>query len=46
MSTTKNAKTSKRKIENLQPKDQPQGGRGTHGGGGGAGKVSMQDFHF
>jgi hypothetical protein len=49
MSTKKN-QTSKRVIEDLAPKDNPQGGAttGAHGagGGGGAGKVSFQDLHF
>jgi hypothetical protein len=26
--------------------EETKGGTGTHGGGGGAGKVQMQDFHF
>ena len=49
MSAKKN-QTSKRKIEDLEPRDYPQGGgtAGAHGagGGGGAGKVSFQDMHF
>ena len=46
MSTKKNAQKAKSKIEDLQPKATPQGGARGTGGGQGAGKVSMQDFHF
>jgi hypothetical protein len=46
MSTKKNARTSKGKLENLTPKSNPVAGSSAHGSGGGSGKVSMQDFHF
>ena len=43
MGTKKNARTGKGKLENLEPKVNPQAGAT---GGAGAGKVQMQDFHF
>ena len=43
MSTKRNTRKSKLAI--LEPKSNPVGGTSAQGGGG-AGKVAMQDFHF
>jgi hypothetical protein len=46
MSTKKSTRKPKNSIEDLKPINNPQGGAHASGGGGGAGKVQMQDFHF
>jgi hypothetical protein len=55
MSKKENRKTSiqsrqTKSLEDLEltpeQAEETKAGTGAHGGGGGAGKVSMQDFHF